>query len=106
MGQTGLALLDDPSSIPPAARWTLQSRTGDEWCLLAGTPAGWMLSIHGGEFTVTAEGDERGLPAARVLDGLRSRLGALGWIEAAPIGVRPKRDRRRPGGSGSHAAGR
>ena len=75
-------------------RWILQRENG-EWCSLDCSPAGWTLRMHGGEFTVLAQGGGHGEPDIHVIDALRSRLRAQGWNETPPIGIRPKADRRR-----------
>ena len=74
--------------------WTMQRANG-EWCSLDCSTAGWTLSMHGGEFTVLAEGGGGGDPDIHDIDALRSRLRAQGWNEMQPIGIRPKADRRR-----------
>ena len=92
MPHSANALIEHP---PAQSHWTLQRETGDEWCSLACTPDGWTLSIHGGEFTVLAEGGRHGHPDAHDVDALRSRLRAQGWNETPGVTIRPKPDRRR-----------
>jgi hypothetical protein len=86
----------DPIESPTTYRenrWTLQRKTGDAWCSLDCNPAGWRLRMHVGEFSVMAEGGSRDSNIG-AMDDVRSRLHALGWSEAPPITLRPKRDRR------------
>jgi hypothetical protein len=92
MPHSANALIEHP---PAQSHWTLQRETGDEWCSLACTPDGWTLSIHGGEFTVLAEGGRHGHPDAHDVDALRSRLRAQGWNETPGVTIRLKPDRRR-----------
>ena len=88
----------DPTESPTTTaenRWTLHREASDEWCSLACSAAGWTLSMHGGEFTVVAEGGRRGGSDARDLEELRLRLRAMGWSERPAVRVRLKSDRRR-----------